>query len=148
MESDIEMLFPEQYVPTDSERMLLYRELDNLKSDDELERYRQRLTDRFGQPPQVADELMQVVPLRRLGRALGAERLLLKMGRMTLFFVSNPNSPYYQSQAFDYILNFIATNPRRCNLREANGKRSLVINDVRTVADAVTLLRSLPTIGN
>ena len=148
VESDIEMLFPEQYVPTDSERMLLYRELDNLKSDDELERYRQRLTDRFGQPPQVADELMQVVPLRRLGRALGAERLLLKMGRMTLFFVSNPNSPYYQSQAFDYILNFIATNPRRCNLREANGKRSLVINDVRTVADAVTLLRSLPTIGN
>ena len=91
---------------------------------------------------------MQVVPLRRLGRALGAERLLLKMGRMTLFFVSNPNSPYYQSQAFDYILNFIATNPRRCNLREANGKRSLVINDVRTVADAVTLLRSMPTIGN
>lgn len=148
VESDIEMLFPEQYVPTDSERMLLYRELDNLKSDDELERYRQRLTDRFGQPPQVADELMQVVPLRRLGRALGAERLLLKMGRMTLFFISNPNSPYYQSQAFDYILNFIATNPRRCNLREANGKRSLVINDVRTVADAVTLLRSLPTIGN
>ena len=143
VESDIEMYFPDQWVPTDSERMLLYRELDNLKNDDELARYRQRLIDRFGEIPQVANELMNVVPLRRKAKQLGCERLMLKMGRMTMFFVSNPNSPYYQSQAFDSILNYIASNPRRCNIRENNGKRSLVVNDVKTVEDAIVVFEEI-----
>ena len=143
VESDIEMYFPDQWVPTDSERMLLYRELDNLKNDDELARYRQRLIDRFGEIPKVANELMNVVPLRRKAKQLGCERLMLKMGRMTMFFVSNPNSPYYQSQAFDSILNYIASNPRRCNIRENNGKRSLVVNDVKTVEDAIVVLEEI-----
>ena len=143
VESDIEMYFPDQWVPTDSERMLLYRELDNLKTDDELARYRQRLIDRFGEIPKVANELMNVVPLRRKAKQLGCERLMLKMGRMTMFFVSNPNSPYYQSQAFDSILNYIASNPRRCNIRENNGKRSLVVNDVKTVEDAIVVFEEI-----
>ena len=143
VESDIEMYFPDQWVPTDSERMLLYRELDNLKNDDELARYRQRLIDRFGEIPKVANELMNVVPLRRKAKQLGCERLMLKMGHMTMFFVSNPNSPYYQSQAFDSILNYIASNPRRCNIRENNGKRSLVVNDVKTVEDAIVVLEEI-----
>ena len=143
VESDIEMYFPDQWVPTDSERMLLYRELDNLKNDDELARYRQRLIDRFGEIPKVANELMNVVPLRRKAKQLGCERLLLKMGRMTMFFVSNSNSPYYQSNAFDSILNYIASNPRRCNIRENNGKRSLVVNDVKTVEDAIVVLEEI-----
>ena len=143
VESDIEMFFPDQWVPTDSERMLLYRELDNLKNDDELARYRQRLIDRFGDIPKVANELMNVVPLRRKAKQLGCERLMLKMGRMTMFFVSNPNSPYYQSQAFDSILNYIASNPRRCNIRENNGKRSIVINDVKSVEEAIVVLEKI-----
>ena len=143
VDSDIEMYFPDKFVPTDSERMLLYRELDNLNSDDEVARYRQRLIDRFGDIPKEADELMHVVPLRRKAKSLGCERIMLKMGRMTLFFVSNPNSPYYQSQAFDSILNYIATNPRRCNLREANGKRSLVINDVMSVESGIAVLDAI-----
>ena len=68
---------------------------------------------------------------------------MLKMGRMTMFFVSNPNSPYYQSQAFDSILNYIATNPRRCNIRENNGKRSLVVNDVKSVGEAIVVLEDI-----
>ena len=143
VESDIEMYFPDQWVPTDSERMLLYRELDNLKTDDELARYRQRLIDRFGEIPKVANELMNVVPLRRKAKQLGCERLMLKMGRMTMFFVSNPNSPYYQSRAFDSILNYIASNPRRCNIRDNNGKRSLVVNDVKTVEDAIVVFEEI-----
>ena len=143
VESDIEMYFPDQWVPTDSERMLLYKELDNLKNDDELARYRQRLIDRFGEIPKVANELMNVVPLRRKAKQLGCERLMLKMGRMTMFFVSNPNSPYYQSRAFDSILNYIASNPRRCNIRENNGKRSLVVNDVKTVEDAIVVFEEI-----
>ena len=143
VESDIEMYFPDQWVPTDSERMLLYRELDKLKNDDEQARYRQRHIDRFGEIPKVANELMNVVPLRRKAKQLGCERLMLKMGRMTMFFVSNPNSPYYQSKAFDSILNYIASNPRRCNIRENNGKRSLVVNDVKTVEDAIVVFEEI-----
>ena len=143
LESDIEMYFPDQYVPSDSERMLLYRELDGLKTDDELKRYRERLTDRFGPVPAVGDELMQVVPLRRMGKSLGCEKLILKQGRMAMFFVSNTKSAYYRSRAFDRVLNYIAANPRRCNLREQNGKRSMVVAGVKTVEEGVSVLREM-----
>ena len=140
IDSDIEMYFPPNYVPSDSERMLLYRELDGLKSNDEVERYRTRMRDRFGKIPPVAEELMRVVPLRQLGKSLGCEKIILKQGRMALFLVSNPNSPYYQSLAFDKLLNFITRNPRRCNLREQKGKRSIVVADVKTVEEAIGVL--------
>lgn len=143
LESDIEMYFPDRYVPSDSERMLLYRELDSLKGDDELERFRARMVDRFGPVPQVGEELMRVVPLRRLGKSLGCEKVMLKQGRMTLFFVSNPQSAYYRSKTFDRVLEYIATNPRRCNLREQNGKRSMVVTGVNTVEEGVGVLKAM-----
>ena len=143
LDSDLELYFPEQYVPSDSERMLLYRELDGLQTDEQLEAYRQRLVDRFGPVPHVGEELMRVVPLRRLGKNLGCEKILLKQGRMTLYFVSQPDSPYYQSDVFDSILTFVAQNPRRCQFREQNGKRSMVIADIPTVKDAVALLTKI-----
>ena len=143
LESDLEMYFPDQYVPSDSERMLLYRELDGLQTDDQLRAYRTRLIDRFGPVPHVGEELMQVVPLRRLGKGLGCEKMVLKQSRLTLFFVSNPDSPFYRSEAFDRILDFVGSNPRRCNFREANGKRSIVIADVPTVTQAVSLLSQM-----
>ena len=143
LDSDLEMFFPDSYVPSDSERMLLYRELDGLQTDEQLAAYRTRLIDRFGPVPHVGEELMQVVPLRRYGKNLGCEKVVLKQGRMTLFFVSNPESPFYQSEAFDHILTFVAQHPRRCNFREVNGKRSMVISDIPTVDEAVKLLSSI-----
>ena len=143
LESDLEMYFPDQYVPSDSERMLLYRELDGLQTDEQLAAYRTRLIDRFGKVPHVGEELMQVVPLRRIGKSLGCEKIILKQDKMTMFFVQNPNSPFYQSDAFDHILQFVATNPRRCQFREVNGKRSMVISDVPSVEEAVKLLSQI-----
>ena len=143
LESDLEMYFPDQYVPSDSERMLLYRELDGLQTDEQLAAYRTRLTDRFGKVPHVGEELMLVVPLRRYGKSLGCEKIVLKQGRMSLFFVSNATSPFYQSEAFDRILQFVAANPRRCNFRELNGKRSMTIADVPTVDEAVKVLKGI-----
>ena len=148
LDSDLEMYFPDQYVPSDSERMLLYRELDGLQTDEQLEAYGKRLVDRFGPIPHVGEELMRVVTLRRLGKSLGCEKVILKQGRMTLFFVSNVESPFYQSDAFDHILSFVAQNPRRCNFREVNGKRSMVISDITTVKDAVELLSSVNNAKN
>ena len=143
LESDLEMCFPDQYVPSDSERILLYRELDGLHTDEQLAAYRTRLVDRFGAVPHVGEELMRVVPLRRMGKNLGCEKIILKQGRMTLCFVSDPDSPFYQSEAFDHILAFVGQHPRRCQFREQHGRRSMVIGDVPTVEAAVQLLSGL-----
>ena len=143
IESDLEMYMPDQYVPSSSERMLLYRELENIKNDADLERYRQRLLDRFGEIPREGEELLQIVPLRRLGRQLGCEKITLKQGQMMMYFVSNPMSAYYQSKAFDSVLNYVGANTRRCNLREIKGKRSLVVKQIPTVKDAVGILRKM-----
>ena len=149
LESDIEMYFPEQYVPSDSERMLLYRELDNLANsnhlDNDLEAYRKRLIDRFGAIPEVAEELIDVVPLRVLGKQLGIEKIMLKQGKMFLYFVNIPDSPYYQSEAFGKVIEYMTKNVRRCNLREANGKRSMVVTDIPSVASALTICREIMT---
>ena len=143
VESDLEMYFPDNYVPGSSERMLLYRELDNIEKDEDLDAYRKRLQDRFGPIPRQGEELMQVVALRRVDKRLGCEKIILKQGRMQMQFVSNPNSMYYQSEAFDKVLNYIGYHPRRCNLKERNGKRSMVVNDVKSVEDAVKVLREI-----
>ena len=149
LESDIEMYFPDQYVPSDSERMLLYRELDNLATsnhlENDLEAYRKRLIDRFGPIPDVAEELIRVVSLRALGKQLGIEKLMLKQGKMYLYFVSNPDSPYYQSDAFGKILKYVSDHTRQCNFREANGKRSVVITPVASVEVALTICRDIAT---
>jgi transcription-repair coupling factor (superfamily II helicase) len=137
------MYFPDNYVPSDSERMLLYRELDNTRNDQELEAYRLRLIDRFGPLPPQAEELLQVVSLRRYGKSLGCEKIMLKQGRMFLYFVSNPHSPFYESDTFGRIIDFATLNLRRCNLREQNSKRSLVITDVPTVGEAVNVLKTI-----
>jgi transcription-repair coupling factor (superfamily II helicase) len=150
LESDIEMYFPDQYVPSDSERMLLYRELDNLANRNDLnaalEAYRSRLKDRFGAIPDVAEELIRVVPLRVYGKQLGIEKILLKQQKMYLYFVSNPNSPYYQSDAFGKVLHYMTLNVRRCNLRETNGKRSMVVSDIPSVEAALTICRNVLSI--
>ena len=147
LESDIEMCFPDSYVPGDSERMLLYRELDGLTADDELERYRTRLIDRFGEIPAVGLELMRVVPLRRHGKELGMEKIILKQGRMTTVFVSNVDSPYYRSAAFDAVLQYMTTHATRCNLREVKGKRSMVVTGVATVEEALQVLCDIQKTG-
>ena len=143
LESDLELYFPDQYVPSDSERMLLYRELDGLTTDEQVAAYRTRLIDRFGAVPHCGEELMRVVPLRRIGQSLGCEKIVLKQSRMTLFFVTQTDSPFYQSEAFDRLLQFVGNNPRRCQFREMHGKRSMVISDVPTIEEAVNILKTI-----
>ena len=143
VESDLELLFPNEYIPSSSERMLLYRELDGLELDKDLLGFKSRLEDRFGKIPPEGQELLRIVPLRRLAKRLGAEKIFLKAGRMTLFFVSNPDSPYYQSAAFGKCIVYMGSNPRHCNLREQNGKRSMVVQHVENVETAVSILQQI-----
>ena len=143
VESDLEMYFPDTYVPGSSERMLLYRELDNITEDRDLEAYRQRLVDRFGPIPHEGEELMQVVALRRLGKRLGFEKIILRQGRMTLQFVGNQESMYYKSKAFGKVINYMAENPRQCELKEVQGRRLMHVSQITTVGSAVELLRQI-----
>ena len=143
MESDLEMYFPDTYVPGSSERMLLYRELDNIERDEELDAYRKRLEDRFGPVPRQGEELMQVVALRRIGRRLGCEKIMLKQGTLQLQFVSNPDSAYYKSRAFGRCLDYIGRNARRCTLKEKYGKRFMVVSGVKSVGEGVFVMREI-----
>ena len=146
VESDLELLFPNEYIPSSSERMLLYRELDKLELDKDVDDFKARLIDRFGAIPPEGEELIRIVPLRRIAKRLGIEKIFLKSGRMTLFFVSNPDSPYYQSEAFGKIIGYMSRYPRACNLREQNGKRSMVIKDIKDVQSAVRELQEITSI--
>ena len=145
VESDLELLLPADYVTGSSERMLLYRELDGLTLDKDVAAFRSRLEDRFGPVPPETEELLRIVPLRRLAARMGVEKVFLKGGRMTLFFVSNPNSPYYQSQAFGKVIAYMMKYTRRCDLREQNNKRSMVVKDVKTVEEAVSTMQEMLT---
>ena len=143
VESDLELLFPNEYIPTSSERMLVYRELDSLETDEEVAKFRTRLTDRFGPVPPMGEELLRVVPLRRIGKQLGIEKILLKGGQMALYFVSNLESPYYDSAAFGRVMNYTAMTPYECRFRELSGKRSLLIKGIDTVETALSVLSGM-----
>ena len=143
IESDLEMYFPDNYVPGSSERMLLYRELDNINDDNDLEAYRQRLIDRFGEIPHEGLELMQVVSLRRLGKRLGCEKISLKQGKMNMQFVANPESAYYQSRTFSAVINYVGNHPRRCDFKQVGTRRLLTISEIPTVEAAVSVLREM-----
>lgn len=140
IESDLELMFPPTYIPNDSERVSLYRELDNMEEERDILAFTERLKDRFGKVPKEGKELIRIVRLRRMAKKLGMEKLVLKKGQMNIFLLTNADSPYYQSEAFDKLLGFVQKHPRECNLREQNGKRSIVVKNVPTVEMACLLL--------
>ena len=146
VDSDLEMYFPDSYVPGSAERMLLYRELDHLDRDEEVEAFRQRMIDRFGPIPQEGDELIHVVGLRRVGKLLGCEKILLKGGAMQLQFVSNVDSPFYRSKMFSRVIAYATSHIQDCALKEKNNKRILRISHVKSVEQARSLLDMISAI--
>ncbi|MBR1630720.1 MAG: transcription-repair coupling factor [Paludibacteraceae bacterium] len=143
MESDLDVGFPEQYIENTSERIKLYRELDGITTLDELHAFETRLVDRFGPVPQAGKDLMLALQLRWSAMHLGAEKLAIKGGRMTLYLVQNPKSRYYQSEEFGRLLAYMAENPRRCRLREQQGRRSAQFFEISSIAEAERLLQAI-----
>lgn len=143
IESDMELLLPAMYVPQESERIILYKELDGIERETDLQAFKARLTDRFGKIPPETAELLRIPRLRRLARQLGIEKVTLKQERMYLYFVDDSNKAYYQSPMFGKILNFMQQNARRCHIRENNNRRSISIDSVETVETAVDLLSTI-----
>lgn len=143
IESDLELLFPPTYIPNDSERISLYRELDNMEEEHDILAFTERLKDRFGKIPKEGKELIRIVRLRRMAKKLGMEKVILKKERMSLYLVANPDSSYYQSEAFGKLLSYLSKHPRECMLREQQGKRSIVIKLVPTVEAACAILQEM-----
>ena len=143
IDTDLELLFPYWYVPQESERINLYRELDNIEREPDLDAFKARLEDRFGKIPPQAAELLLVPRLRRLGHKLGIEKILLKQGALYLYFVGEENKAYYQSPMFGRIVNYLQQNPKRVHIRDRGGRRSFLIDRVPTVAEAIAVLSSI-----
>lgn len=148
VESDMELLLPPDYVPQEGERISLYKELDGIERELDLQRFRMHLEDRFGKIPKVTAELLRVPRLRYLARRLGIEKIVLKQEQMYMYFVDDNNKAYYQSPMFGRILNYLQAHPRRCRIREKNGRRSLAIADVPTVEEAVALLQEILSLNS
>lgn len=146
IESDLELLFPAAYIPNDSERITLYRELDNMERELDVIQFVERLEDRFGAIPKEGRELIRVVRLRMLARSLGIEKVVLKNRKMSLFLVPNNESPYYQSIAFDKLLGYVQAHHRQCELKEKNNKRWVSIVNIDSVEMACNVLTEISNI--
>ena len=143
IESDMELMLPNWYVESQTERMALYRELDNIQNERALEEYRKRLTDRFGRIPDEAGDLMTMVRLRWLAQRYGVERLILKRGKMHAYLVSNPKSVFYESKEFETLIQFCMTNYKRCALSEKDNKRFVQISNINSVNEAYQMFCKL-----
>lgn len=136
-------MFSSEYIENVSERINMYRELDNLENENELNAFQLQLEDRFGKLPQQATDLMLIVRLRWNAMRFGVEKLVLKNGQMIAYLVSNLKSTYYQSDEFGRLLQYMARNPRICRLREQNGKRSVIFTDINNIQKAFHIFEGI-----
>lgn len=143
IDTDLELFFPPTYVPQESERITLYRELDNMETDKEVDEFEARMRDRFGPIPDIAAELIRIVPMRRIARTLGVEKVALKQGNLYLYFVGKENAAYYNSNAFGRCLSYLQSEPLRCKLRDVNDRCSFLIENVKSVTEALALLKHI-----
>ncbi len=141
VDTDLEMMIPDSYVNVPSEKIRLYKELDGIKSEDLLKRFTANLADRFGSPiPTPVLELIDVVRLRMMASKMGIERIVLKNNVMLAYFIADRNHPFFQSAAFDAILQQMAARRAGISLLENNGKLYFRVPDIRSVKAAAQVL--------
>jgi len=143
IDTDLQLLFPDKYIQSISERMLLYRELDNQENEEGLVLFEAGLADRFGKLPNESIELIEVVRLRWVAIQLGMEKIILKNKKMICQFISDPQSPFYQSPVFVKILHYVQTHPQTCRMKEGNNRLSLTFEKVKSVKQAKVVLEGV-----
>ena len=145
IETDLEVLLPDDYVTSVSERLLLYKELNDLVTEEELDRYRERLVDRFGPIPEPAQQLVKTITLRRMAQQFGIEKLLLKQRRMLCHFSSNPDHPFYRSPHFAQLIRYAQSHADTVHLRETAERLTLVCDNVADIRQAIAVVSELRT---
>ncbi len=143
IDTDISLLFPDAYIENNSERLRLYRVLDNIETEEGLQRLEKELEDRFGPVPEQTRELMNVVRLRWMAIRLGFEKIILKKGLMIMHFVSNPDSSYYVTATFKAVLAFVQGQGSKFRLKETNGKLTLSTDPVNSISGAIEILQKI-----
>ncbi len=143
IDTDLELLFPDKYIQSISERMLLYRELDNIETEETLVQFEAGLIDRFGKLPPESIELIEVVRLRRIAIDLGMEKVILKHHKMVCHFISDPQSPFYQSATFSKVLQYVQKHHQTCRMKESNNRLSLTFEKIKTVKKAKEILEGV-----
>jgi transcription-repair coupling factor (superfamily II helicase) len=141
IETDLEILIPDAYISNITERLSLYKELDSLETEDALLAFQDKLIDRFGPVPPETQELLQAIRLRKMAKDMGIEKLLLRNSIMTAYFVSDPQSPYYQTEVFTAVLKFVQTFSARCKMKESSNKLSLTFSNIKNISEGIKMLR-------
>ncbi len=143
IDTDLELLFPDYYIPNISERIKLYRELDNIDNEKSLLEFEAKLIDRFGKIPRQSIELLNIVRLRWAAIKLGIEKIVLKNNKLIIYFISNQTSPFYQSDTFMSILNFVQKQKSNCKMQEKNNKLSLTFENITEIPQAISTLHKI-----
>jgi|TARA_R110000782_G_scaffold237188_1_gene323330 transcription-repair coupling factor (superfamily II helicase) len=145
IETDFEILIPDDYITNIAERLSIYKELDELDNLEELEKYKMQLVDRFGKIPYATEQLFKAIQLRWIAKEIGFEKLLLKQKKLIGYFINNPDSPYFQSGRFTNVLSFVQQNQRICKMKEKNNKLSLVFENVTSIHQAIEFIEPMTT---
>ena len=143
IETDFEILLPDDYVNSVTERLSLYKELNELEDEPALQAFAERLVDRFGEIPAATVELFDSMRLRWISKEIGLEKVVIKSGKLLGYFVSNPESDYYQSAKFSHVLKFVQQHPRAAKLSEKNDKLRIIFAEVTSVKAALNTLYPL-----
>jgi len=143
IDTDLEVMFPDDYISNIPERLRLYRELNEIKDEAALALFEGKLIDRFGKVPPKATALMGIVRLKWAATRLGMEKITLKNSLMLITFNSDPKSSFYHSTRFSLLMNYVNRRQKRMKMRQNEKKLTLIINDIQSVAAATTLLNEM-----
>ena len=148
VESDMELLFPNEYIPSSAERISLYKELDSIDKEADIERFILKIKDRFGTIPHESMELIRIVNLRIMAKSLGIEKVMLKNDKLYLYFLSGNNEQYFQSEEFGALLSYLQNHPKETQIKENKNKRYLLREKVYTVEKALNILNEVKEYTN
>lgn len=143
IDTDLEIMFPDEYVSNISERIRLYKELNEIENEESLSAFEKRLADRFGTMPPPASSLLNIVRVKWLAVRLGIEKIVLKNNLMIAYFISDPNSGYYRTPLFATIMNYVNGKPKQMRVKQKESKLSLTVSDVRSVDTAISVLNRI-----
>ncbi len=142
IETDLQLLIPDNYVKNISERLNLYNQLDNIKDMEALKNYEISLVDRFGQLPDEVKDLIETVKLRWIAEDIGFEKLTLKNDTLKGYFISD-NDKYFNSETFGKVIKFVQENHKKSRLTEVNKKAILIFNEINSIQQAISILSSI-----
>jgi transcription-repair coupling factor (superfamily II helicase) len=143
IDTDLEIMFPDEFVSNIPERIRLYKELNEIGTEDELSNFEKKLKDRFGIIPQPAMDLLDIVRIKWIAVKLGMEKIVLKNNLLIASFISDQNSQFYRSALFVSIMNYVNRKQRQMNMKQKESKLSLTVSDVKSVKSAIRVLNEI-----